>query len=162
MPEVGIASKMKSKYLEDAKAATQLQNGAKSPRPSVARLASRDSALHRDTQSISENVPSESGADVRSGVSSSPPLERRRQTSSGIAKQMQMALMQDAESRQKNIKKTPIDFPHEAAKGGQLKAKRTFEMGGAGPTVGMDEANEEEQGDVYSSNGVTVEANGDY
>ena len=50
-------------------------------------------------------------------------------TGNGIAKQMQMALIQDAESRQKNIRKTPIDFPTDAVKGGRVRAKAAFEKG---------------------------------
>ena len=40
---------------------------------------------------------------------------------------MQMALLQDAESKQKNIKKTPIDFPDEIR--GHIKAKELFQNG---------------------------------
>ena len=66
---------------------------------------------------------------------------------SGIAKQMQMALMQDAESRQKNIKKTEIDFPLDAiGKGGQIKAKANFEKGPNGRNSLGEEAEEEENG----------------
>jgi len=58
-----------------------------------------------------ENEPEESSADVRSSLT----REERRASRGGYAKQMQQQFLQDAESRQKNIRRTQIDIPREGA-----------------------------------------------
>ena len=73
-----------------------------------------------------------------------------------------MALMQDAESRQNNIVKTPIDFPHEAVKGGQIKAnKAAFEIGAnpyaTGNGVGDDEFDDTRDAAIDAWRAVTKE-----
>ena len=42
---------------------------------------------------------------------------------------MQMALLRDADERQKNIRRTPVDIPLEGARRGRIRAKEAFEKG---------------------------------
>merc|ERR1712228_1125796 len=65
-------------------------------------------------EDVYENTPEESSADVRASPSRD---ERRadRASRGGYAKQMQQQFLQDAEDRQRNIKRTEIDIPREGA-----------------------------------------------
>merc|ERR1712228_308363 len=65
-------------------------------------------------EDVYENTPEESSADVRASLSRD---ERRadRASRGGYAKQMQQQFLQDAEDRQRNIKRTEIDIPREGA-----------------------------------------------
>merc|ERR1719431_2203912 len=62
-------------------------------------------------QDVYENEPEESAADVKSSLT----REERRTGRGGYAKQMQQQFLQDAEQRQKNIRRTQIDIPREGA-----------------------------------------------
>jgi len=62
-------------------------------------------------EDVYENEPEESGADVRSSLT----REERRASRGGYAKQMQQQFLQDAQDRQRNIKRTEIDIPREGA-----------------------------------------------
>merc|ERR1719290_243595 len=62
-------------------------------------------------QDVYENEPEESHADVKASLS----REERRASRGGYAKQMQQQFLQDAEQRQKNIRRTQIDIPREGA-----------------------------------------------
>merc|ERR1719289_514399 len=62
-------------------------------------------------EDVYENDPDESSADVRATLT----REERRASRGGYAKQMQQQFLQDAEHRQKNIRRTQIDIPREGA-----------------------------------------------
>lgn len=62
-------------------------------------------------EDVYENDPEASHADVQSGLT----REERRSGRGGYAKQMKQQFLQDAENRQKNIRKTQIDIPREGA-----------------------------------------------
>jgi len=62
-------------------------------------------------EDVYENEPEESAADVKSSLT----REERRTGRGGYAKQMQQQFIQDAEQRQKNIRRTQIDIPREGA-----------------------------------------------
>merc|ERR1712042_430790 len=62
-------------------------------------------------EDVYENEPEESAADVKSSLT----REERRTGRGGYAKQMQQQFLQDAEQRQKNIRRTQIDIPREGA-----------------------------------------------
>jgi len=62
-------------------------------------------------EDVYENDPEESHADVKASLS----REERRASRGGYAKQMQQQFLQDAEQRQKNIRRTQIDIPREGA-----------------------------------------------
>merc|ERR1719289_607404 len=62
-------------------------------------------------QDVFENDPEESSADVKATMT----REERRASRGGYAKQMQQQFLQDAEHRQKNIRRTQIDIPREGA-----------------------------------------------
>jgi len=65
-------------------------------------------------EDVYENTPEESSADVKASLTRE---ERRanRASRGGYAKQMQQQFLQDAEDRQRNIKRTEIDIPREGA-----------------------------------------------
>jgi len=65
-------------------------------------------------EDVYENTPEESSADVRASLTRE---ERRAERASrgGYAKQMQQQFLQDAEDRQRNIRRTEIDIPREGA-----------------------------------------------
>merc|ERR1712168_725385 len=65
-------------------------------------------------QDVYENTPEESSADVKASLTRE---ERRanRASRGGYAKQMQQQFLQDAEDRQRNIRRTEIDIPREGA-----------------------------------------------
>jgi len=62
-------------------------------------------------EDVYENDPEESSADVKATMT----REERRASRGGYAKQMQQQFLQDAEHRQKNIRRTQIDIPREGA-----------------------------------------------
>jgi len=62
-------------------------------------------------EDVYENDPEESQADVKASLT----REERRASRGGYAKQMQQQFLQDAEQRQKNIRRTQIDIPREGA-----------------------------------------------
>jgi len=62
-------------------------------------------------EDVYENDPDESSADVRATLT----REERRASRGGYAKQMQQQFLQDAENRQRNIRRTEIDIPREGA-----------------------------------------------
>merc|ERR1712002_137313 len=62
-------------------------------------------------EDVYENDPEESSADVKATMT----REERRTGRGGYAKQMQQQFLQDAEQRQKNIRRTQIDIPREGA-----------------------------------------------
>jgi len=62
-------------------------------------------------EDVFENDPEESSADVKATMT----REERRASRGGYAKQMQQQFLQDAEHRQKNIRRTQIDIPREGA-----------------------------------------------
>jgi len=62
-------------------------------------------------EDVYENEPDESSADVRATLT----REERRASRGGYAKQMQQQFLQDAENRQRNIRRTEIDIPREGA-----------------------------------------------
>ena len=113
---------MKSRFLEDA---------AKS---------SFSAEKKNNVKVISGSVVSGANSgSVVSGLASPPPSPSRRRSSgretapdgvrSGVAKEMQLALLRDAEEREKNIRRTPVDIPLEGARRGRLRAKEAFEKG---------------------------------
>merc|ERR1712168_584332 len=65
-------------------------------------------------EDVYENTPEESSADVKASLTRE---ERRanRASRGGYAKQMQQQFLQDAEDRQRNIRRTEIDIPREGA-----------------------------------------------
>jgi len=62
-------------------------------------------------EDVFENDPEESSADVKASLT----REERRASRGGYAKQMQQQFLNDAEARQRNIRRTEIDIPREGA-----------------------------------------------
>merc|ERR1712142_287772 len=96
----GQLGNLKEKFFEDA----EQRKG------NIQRTAVDIPELH-GMQDVYENDPEESQADVKASLT----REERRASRGGYAKQMQQQFLQDAEQRQKNIRRTQIDIPREGA-----------------------------------------------
>merc|ERR1711990_206918 len=96
----GQLGNLKEKFFEDAEQRNR----------NITRTAVDIPELH-GMQDVYENDPDESSADVRATLT----REERRASRGGYAKQMQQQFLQDAENRQRNIRRTEIDIPREGA-----------------------------------------------
>merc|ERR1712042_267974 len=99
----GQLGNLKEKFFEDVE----------QRRENITKTAVDIPELH-GMQDVYENTPEESSADVKASLTRE---ERRanRASRGGYAKQMQQQFLQDAEDRQRNIKRTEIDIPREGA-----------------------------------------------
>merc|ERR1719228_291066 len=99
----GQLGNLKDKFFEDVE----------QRRGNITKTAVDIPELH-GMQDVYENTPEESSADVKASLTRE---ERRanRASRGGYAKQMQQQFLQDAEDRQRNIRRTEIDIPREGA-----------------------------------------------
>merc|ERR1712142_971663 len=101
----GQLGNLKDKFFEDVE----------QRRGNITKTAVDIPELHgMQSTDVYENTPEESSADVKASLTRE---ERRanRASRGGYAKQMQQQFLQDAEDRQRNIKRTEIDIPREGA-----------------------------------------------
>merc|ERR1712168_561589 len=96
----GQLGNLKEKFFEDAEQRNR----------NITRTAVDIPELH-GMQDVYENEPDESSADVKASLT----REERRASRGGYAKQMQQQFLNDAEARQRNIRRTEIDIPREGA-----------------------------------------------